>query len=171
MQNPSNNSNDGGSFEPHPIFSYRRRLLVRNRSANLQPKAHIRRLATPFARLGPWQPVVRVIVTTTPFVCQAAVSTLIKTSASGADALQAQGQGQDLGLGDRQTHEPPQGNGRSDAQAGGDHACDVGRRHLLLRRSGCSQSGCERTCRSQATQAARSLCMTKTRADDRSMIR
>jgi soluble lytic murein transglycosylase-like protein len=83
MQNPSNNSNDGSSFEPPPIFPYRRRLLVRNRSANLQPKANIRRLATPFARLGSWQPVVRVIVTTMPFACQAAVSTLIETSASG----------------------------------------------------------------------------------------
>jgi len=80
MQNPSNNSNDGGSFEPPPIFPYR--PTVRNRSANLQPKAHIRRLATPFARLCSLQPVVRVVVTTMPFMCQAAVSMLIETSAS-----------------------------------------------------------------------------------------
>ena len=82
VQNPSNNSNDGGSFEPPPIFPYRPCQTVRNRSANLQPKAHIRRLATPFARLGSLQPVVRVIVTTMPLMCQAAASMLIETSAS-----------------------------------------------------------------------------------------
>ncbi|MGX1347365.1 hypothetical protein AB7M49_000941 [Bradyrhizobium elkanii] len=52
-----------------------------------------------------------------------------------ADPLQEERQGQKLGSGARQTRLTPQGDRCSGAQTRRDHACDVGRRHVLLRRS------------------------------------
>ncbi|ESY76073.1 hypothetical protein X743_00680 [Mesorhizobium sp. LNHC252B00] len=57
-------------------------------------------------------------------------------AASGLMTRLGQGQGQELGPGDRQTLLPPQGLCRGGAQAGGDHARDVERRHVLCRRRG-----------------------------------
>lgn len=45
--------------------------------------------------------------------------------------FKGQGQGEELGPGDRQTLLPPQGLRRRCAQAGGDHARDLDRRHVL----------------------------------------
>jgi hypothetical protein len=75
----------------------------------------------------------------------------------GADPLQAQGQGQDLGDGDRQALVAPQGDGRGGAQARRHHACDVGRRHVLLRRSDGEAGGRPRARRRQGGQAAAPL--------------
>ena len=85
---------------------------------------------------------------------------LYEAASAVADALQGQGQDQDLGACAGQTLEPSQGDGRRGAQARRGHACDVGRRHVLLRRSGDARRGRERARRRQGQEAARSSRMT-----------
>jgi len=56
----------------------------------------------------------------------------------------------------------PQGHRCRCTQAGCDHAGDVARWHILLRRSGRLEGGCERALGRQAAQAAQGLRMTPT---------